>query len=812
MRNLIADLRFAVRKFAHAPGLTLAALVTLALGIGANTTVFSLADGVWLRPLQIADPAHLVALQNMKNGATADSERDTGSSYAEFEDVRRGVQAVADVAAVSGRGVTIDRGDGLRLLLGRVVSDNYFDLMGAHAALGVLPGREQLLHSNTPDLVLGYTAWKEIFGGDPAVVGSVVKIHGGVVARIAAVLPLGFRGVDRMVDPQVYVSRSAFLLWHPDEAKPERTMRDFDLYARLRPGVTLDQAKAQLHVVSAGLAANYPAANKGREFTAQWERELDNPQIKLLSLLLLAIAGGVLLIACTNILNLLLALNDGRRREIAMRIALGAPRSRLAMQFLAEYALLALTGTGLALVLAQRLIAVVPALMPNIGYPLGFDFRLDGRVLAFTLAASLISVLICGVIPMIQSSHASPLDALRRQFTAAGKLRMPARQIFVAAQLAASVALLVATGLLVRTLIHIEAMDLGFNRAQRAMLIEFGIGKDGAARKVEFDALTARIRALPGVKDATLARVVPLSDNGGGATKVVLAPNEVPSPTAGTAVWFNWVDDAYFRVVGVPIVRGRAFASQDLTGMGRVAIVNQALARRLFGTEDAVGRHLRVGRDNPVDAEIVGVAGDGRYNDVTESPQPYFYMPLTADAWSEVVLFALTSNDPGPLLPAAQKALREIDPNLLVMSAQTLTDHMQLHTYANRMAAWLSASLGGLALLLTAVGLYGVTAYSVSRRTREIGIRMALGARRETVFGGVLRDGMKLTLLGLVVGMGLALLLGRAIAGLLYGVTPYDPVALGTISVLVMLVSAGALAAPARRAVRVEPTEALREE
>ena len=811
MRNLIADLRFAVRKFARAPGLSLAALVTLALGIGANTTIFSLADGVWLRPLQIADPAHLITLQSMKKSAAAESERDTGSSYAEFGDLRQSVQAVADVAAVSGRGVVIDRGDGLRLLLGRVVSDNYFDLMGAHAALGVLPGREQLLHSETPDLVLGYAAWKEIFGGDPSVVGSTVKIRGGV-ARIAAVLPEGFRGVDRMIDPQVYVSRSAWLLWHPDEARPERTLRDFDLYARLRPGVTLEQAKAQLHAVGAGLAATYPEANKGRELTAQSERESDNPQIKILSLLLLAIAGAVLLIACTNILNLLLALNDGRRREIAMRVALGASRSRLALQFLTEYGLLALVGTGLALVLAQRLIALVPALMPNIGYPLGFDFRLDGRVLAFTLAASLVSVLICGVIPMIRSSHASPLEALRKQFTAAGKLRMPARKIFVAVQLAVSVALLVATGLLVRTLMHIETMDLGFNRAQQAMLIEFAVGKDGPARKAEFDALTSRIRALPGVKDATLARVVPLSDNGGGATRIVLAPNEVPSPTAGMAVWFNWVDDAYFRVLGVPMVRGRAFTPQDFSSARRVAIVNRTLAKRLFGTEDAVGRHLRVGRENPVDAEIVGIAADGRYNDVTESPQPYLYLPLTADAWPEVVLFAPTTTNPGPLLPAAQKALRELDPNLLVMSAQTLTDHMQFHTYENRMAAWLSASLGGLALLLTAVGLYGVTAYSVSRRTREIGIRMALGARRETVFSGVLKDGLKLALAGLGVGMALALLLGRAMAGLLYGVTPFDPVALGSIAGLVLLVSVGALSVPARRALRVEPTEALREE
>jgi predicted permease len=508
----------------------------------------------------------------------------------------------------------------------------------------------------------------------------------------------------------------------------------------------------------------------------------------------------------------MLALNDARRREIAMRVALGASRVQVLRQLLTEYCILAAAGIGGAVVLAQRLIALVPALMPDIGYPLGFDFRIDWRVLSFAAAAGLVSVLFCGLVPGIASSKVAVLEAARMRFTTGGRLKMPARKIFVVAQLTLSMGLLMATGLLVRTLLHIETMDMGFNQAQNAVLLDVAVSQDGPRRQAEFQALAERVRALPGVRDASVARVVPFPDNGGGATKVVLAPGEVPSATAGTPVWFNLVDDAYLRTVGVPLLRGRAFGKQDGPGSMHVAIVNQTLAKKLFGSEDVVGRHFRTGRDELIDTEVVGVARDGKYGEVTESPQPYLYLPLAQNSCSEVVVIGTTSGDPHALLPAARKAVREVDPDILVMSSQTLSDHMRLATYLNRMGAWLSASLGGLALLLTAVGLYGVTSYSVSRRTQEIGIRMALGARRATVFTAVLRDGFKLDLVGLALGTGLAFPIGRTMSGVLYGVTGLDPVAF-TISVaLVFLVSVVALAAPARRAMCLDPADALREE
>lgn len=816
MIHLINDIRFAFRRFRRAPGPFLAAIVTLALGIGANTAIFSLVDGIWLRPLPIADPSHLVGIQSLKNHAAADSERtDSGSSFAEFLDVRERVPAFSDVAAVDRRGVALETADGLQLLLAEVVSDNYFTFMGVRPELGRLPDENELRRAQSPIIVLSHGTWKRVFGGNPGVIGQNVKVKGGL-ATVLAVLPAGFRGTERLIDPQVYVPQSSWVMWNPDERKAARTFREFELYARLRPGTnpgaTLDQAKAQLQGLSADLSAQYPQTNSGRSFTADWQAKSEGGGMKLLSILLLAIAGAVLMIACANIANLLLALNDSRRREIAMRVALGATRGLLLRQLVTEYAALAVIGVAGALVLAQRLISLVPALMPNIGFPLGFDFRIDHRVLAFTAAAGVVSVLVCGLIPALAMTRTSPLDAMRAQASPGGRLKFPARKVFVVAQLAVSMALLMATGLLLRTLIHIETMNMGFSSTQNAALVGIAVGQQGPRRQAEFDSVVSRMKALPGAKDVSLARVVPFPDSGGGATKVVLAPGELPSDTAGIPVWFNSVDDAYFRVMDVPMLRGRTFEKQDAATSRQVAIVNQTLAKKLFGGEDVVGRHLRIGREKPADVEIVGVAFDGKYSDVTETPQPYLYLPLTQGSWSELTLIVTTGKDPGALLPAVRAALRQVDPGIIILTAQTLTDHMRLATYTNRMAAWLAASLGALALLLTAVGLYGVTAYSVSRRIHEIGVRMALGALRGAVFMSVLEDGLKLALAGIAVGTGLSLLLGRGMSSMLYGVKPLDPVTLLAIVAVVIATSVAALIAPARRALRVNPADALREE
>ena len=812
MIHLIQDIRFAFRRFRRVPGPFLAAILTLTLGIGANTAIFSLVDGISLRPLPIADPSHLVGIESVKNHAAADSERDdVNSSYAEFEDVRDGVPAFADVAAVDRRGVVLDTRDGLQLLLAEVVSDNYFSFMGVKPELGRLPDENELSRLHAPVIVLSHGTWKLVFAGNPGVIGQTVKVRAGS-ATVLAVMPAGFRGTERMIDPQVYVPRSTWVAWDPDSRNTSRALRQNELYARLRQGATLDQAKSQLQGLSMDLQSRYPQANGGRSFIADWQQKMQGDGMKMISIMVLGIAGCVLMIACVNVANLLLAVNDARRKEIAMRAALGASRWQLLRQLITEYTVLAAVGIAGAVGLAKWVIRLVPALMPNIGYPLGFDFRVDDRVLAFAVASGALSVLVCGLLPALATTRTSPLDAMRAQLSPGGKLKMTTRKVFVVAEIAVSMALLIATGLLLRTLMHIETMNMGFNSSQNAALMGIALDQQGPRRQAETDALVARMKALPGVKDASIARVVPFPESLGGATKIVLTPGEVPSETAGMPVWFNSVDEGYFRVMGVPMLRGRPFTGLDTPTSQRVAVLNQTLAMRLFGTAEVVGRHLRLGRQQPVDVEIVGVAYDGKYADVTETPQPYLYLPLTQDVQSEVTLIVTTAGNSGALLPVARKALREVGPNIVILTTQTLTDHMRLGTYMNRMEAWLSASLGVLALLLTAVGLFGVTAYTVSRRTHEIGIRMALGALRGTVFTSVLKDGLKLALAGMVLGTGLAVLLGRAMNNLLYGVKPLDPVTLLGVIAVVLATSVAALVAPARRALRVNPVEALREE
>ncbi len=811
MIHLAQDVRFALRRFRRTPFPFLAAILTLALGIGANTAIFSLVDGIMLRPLQIFDPAHLVGLESVKNHAAANSERDdTTSSFAEFQDVRAGVPAFADVAAADRRGVALETHEGLQLLFAEVVSDNYFSFIGAQPELGRLPDENELRRIQGPVIVLSHGTWKRVFGGNRDVIGQTVKVRAGA-ATVMAVMPAGFRGTERMIDPQVYVPRSSWVMWNADDRSPPRTFRQYELYARLRTGANLQQARSQLQGVAADLQAKYPQSNNGRTFNADWQAKMQGGGMKMVGLMVLGIAACVLLIACANVANLLLAVNDSRRREIAMRAALGATGRQLLRQLITEYALLAAAGVAAALGLAKWVITLVPALMPNVGFPLGFDFRIDHRVLAFAIAGGLVSVLACGLLPALTTTRISPLDAMRTQASPTGSSRMMLRKVFVVAEIAVSMALLVVTGLLLRTLINIETMNMGFNSSQNAAIMGIALDAKGTSLQAATAALVARMKALPGAKDASVARVVPFPESGGGATRIVLAPGELPSATAGIPVWFNSVDDAYFRVMGVPMLRGRTFAGQDTARGGRVAILNRTLARKMFGTEDVVGRHLRMGREQPVDLEIVGVAYDGKYADVTETPQPYLYLPLTQDEQSEVNVIVTTTGDPGPLLPVMRKVLHETGSSV-ILTTQTLTDHMRLSTYINRMEAWLSASLGALALVLTAVGLFGVTAYTVSRRTHEIGIRMALGALRETVFLSVLKDGLKLTLLGIVLGTGIAVLLGRAMSAMLYGVKPTDPATLLGVVTVVTATSVAALITPARRALRVNPMEALRED
>jgi predicted permease len=805
MKQLIQDVSYALRKFRQSPGLVLAAIVTLALGVGVNTAIFSIADGICLRPLPIPDPSHLVAVESLS--PKADAEASPQSSYSEYMDIRSRVPAFSGLAAYSKRGVLLNMSDGWHMLPVQVVSDNYFEVVGNQPELGHLPTEAE---SQTTTIILGHRTWMELFGGDRGVIGRTVRVNQSS-ATVAAVLPADFHGLgngmDNLIEWPGFVQQSSFLALQHANPSDDRTDREFSLFGRLAVGATLEKARAQLHAVSQQLAAAYPQANAGRELSGKWNTA--NPMMLKLSLLLLALSGAVLLIACTNIANLLLALNDTRRREMAMRMALGASRSRLLRQLLTEYLVLAAVAVAGALCLAWWLVGLIPGLIPNIGIPLAPDLRIDHRVMAFTAALSLLSVLICGVIPGLAATRCSPLEAMRAPDLMTGKLKITARKLFVIAQVAVSLALLTASGLFLRTLLRMESAEMGFNRNQNAVLFTIALDGPASQQAATFATLVDRIKALPGVTGASVARVTPFALSGTGMTRVVLAPGEAVTPTAGSPVLVNQVDEAYFRTMGISLLQGRGIGRQDKPNSERVAVINRTLARKLFGDASAIGRHLRINRDNPIDLEIVGVVQDGKYNDVTEQSQPYFYLPITQDSGGEITLIATTASDPNALLLVARKVLKH---DFLIEMSITLKDQMRLATYLNLMEAEITACLGGLALLLCSVGLFGVLSYTVSRRTREIGIRMALGAARGQVFGKVLADGLKLVLVGILFGLVLAELLGYAMSSLLYEVKPTDPITLLSVTALMIALSTMALIGPARRALRIEPMDALREE
>ncbi len=527
MIHFLPVVRFSLRRYRRTPGPALAAVLTLALGIGANTAIFSLVDGVTLRPLSISDPAHLLSLASVKEHVAADSERDTTSSFAEYQDIRTGIPAFADVAGVDHRGVALKTADGIQLLTAEVVTDNFFAFMGARPELGRLPTEWELAHTQSPVIVLSHATWRRVFGGDPTVIGRTVIATGGS-ATIVAVTPAAFRGVERIMDPQVYVPRSTWDAWfHEDRSNP-RSFRNYDLYARLRPGATLDQARAQLQSLGASLASRFPQTNHGRTFSAAWEQNSQFSQFKILSILLLALGAAVLLIACVNIANLLLAINDARRREIAMRTALGAMRGNLVAQLVTEYALLAVAGIASALTLAQWLISAVPAFIPNVGFPLSPDFRIDFRVMTVAIVAGALSVLVCGVIPALVSTRTSPLEAMRDRSPPAAvpharaqNLRhRPGRRLHGAARRHRPCLSAPSFASSPLTSASAPARTPPFSNCPSI--------RDGPQRQVELSAIAARVRALPGVKDATVSRVVPFSLVGGGATRSSLLPASPP--------------------------------------------------------------------------------------------------------------------------------------------------------------------------------------------------------------------------------------------------------------------------------------------
>jgi predicted permease len=811
MRSLLQDLRYGLRLLGKAPGFTAAMIVTLTLGIGANTAIFSYVDATWLRPLPVSGADRLVRIFTSEHDATGDHPLGP-SSYVDYLDLRTQATAFDGVITYEHRGGLLYGPDGAVRIPVDVVSPNYFTVLGVDAMLGrVFTERE----TERTGVVISDGLWRQRFGSDPEVVGKQVRLTRSDVT-ILGVMPRTFRGVDLQEAPAVWLPADVWAQLGGVAEFTARGNRRRDILARLRPGVSLTQAQSQVDAIGSRLAAEFPESNRDSRFTVVPEMKTRRDDARRQGLILLAIAFAVALIAAANVANLQMTRAEIRRRETATRIALGGGRWRLLRQWLAESVILAFGGTVFAIVLGRWIIDVLPTLFAasaqgDVGV---YDFRLDPRALWFTIAIAGSTALLFGLTPALQAWKLDVATALRAGTTGGRERRgVRMRDVLVVTQVAMSLVLLMTAGLLVQTLEHLRAVDPGFNPRQNVLLLYVVpelTHRSTSQLHSYYETVQEDLERLPGVEQVALVQRVPFSPSLGGAEKEIRVPGvQPPAGRSGFRVNFDVVGPGYFSLMQTRLQRGRAFGPEDGPDAAKVVIVNDTMARRYWGGRGAVGQHLQIGN---TDYAIVGVVEDTKWETLTEAARPLLYFPMTQQASDSLTILLRTQNDPATLVGTVRAELRRLDSGVPLLSATTLKQHMDYTLNDERVRARLTSAFAGLGLVLAATGLYGVLAFIVTRRTHEIGIRVALGAESSDVLRLMLDYGLRRVLVGAAIGVLLALTFRQAISGLLFGVGPADPATLAV--VLIALIGVAIIAAwvPVRRATQVDPIIALRVE
>jgi putative ABC transport system permease protein len=810
METLLQDVRYGARMLRKSPGFTAVAVVTLALGIGANLAMFSLVEELWMRPRPVPHAERVVRI--FTSNPTSEGVVEQGeSSYPDYLDIDRRSKSFAGVAALEMRGgMLYTRGQG-KLVTVAVVSGNFFDVLQPTPARGRTFTAKEAGRPGAPVVMLSYPFWRQQFDGDAALPGHTIVLDRKEVL-VAGVLPRGFRGPEPTLVPDVWMPVESWGgLMGDKERLVMRGRRSFELFGRLKAGVPVQQANAELQTIAAALAREYPGSNRGREMRAAPESAVRSGSLRQLTLVLLAISGLVLLIACANVASLLIVRAEYRHSELAVRVALGASRGRLFLQMFSETAVLAMLAGAAALWLGGELMWLIPAALPHPSFTTAVDTHMDGRVLLLAVVAALISMLACGAGPAWQASRSAPAEFLKQR-RLGGSTRALARTTLVVAQVAVSLVLVVGAGLLVRSLLNSQAANPGFDAHQNMLVMEmvpgFGIKSEQGSREFVQEA-RRRIEALPGVAGTAAGMRIPFSLSGSGATRKVFLPGGAES---GIAVHYDPVSDRFFEMLGTRLLRGRAIDAQDLQTGAQVMVINRTMAQRFWPGQDALGKQLRLDKADGSLYQVVGEVEDAKSNELAEDPMPYLYTPMTSDDYSELVLMVKTNADPSAVATPVRQTLRELNGDVPIIYFATMREHMRLATEEQRTAAGLIVSLSGLGLLLAAVGLYGLTAFLVGRRTQEIGIRMALGAQRAAIFGLVIRHALLLTAVGTIVGAVAAVPATSALRALLFGVRPHDVGAFAIAAVVLAAVACGAALIPALRATRVDPMEALRYE
>ena len=824
--TFLADIRFAMRWLAKSPGFTSVAVLSLAIGIGFNTALFTVVDAVLFRPLPVVEPDRLVDVFTSVPRQTS-AQRYGTTSYPDYVDLRSQNAVFGDMIAYSPMFGALSLGERSRLVLGEIVTGNYFQMLGVSAAVGrtLVPDDDRPAAPRVA--MVSDRFWKSDLGGGPDVVGRTVKIR-GVAFTIVGVSPRWFSGMEPLLAPDLWVSMPAATEVVPVGLRDvvpsptgttrleRRGERWLFVRGRLKPGLTIDNAQANLGVVMAQIAAANPTTNKDREIITKATRDVRvHPAVDSVLVPyaagLGAVVGLVLLIACANVASMLLARATGRQREIAVRLAIGASRSRLVCQLVTESLVLSAIGAVAGGGLAWWLMRTVEAITLPVAVPLAFGLRIDTRALVFTIAATVAAALLAGVLPALKASKPNLVADLKGETLAGGgERRWSLRDALVSGQMALTALLLIVAALLTRSLIAAQQAKVGFEVEHlAAVTLDTGMaGYSDARSRLFWDEALTRVRALPGVESAGLATRLPFAVNV--SRWDIFVPGHHTPGDALDTVDETAVSPEYFQTIGVPILQGRAFTGADRPNTQMVAIVNEAMARRFWPGESAVGKTFRTrGADGP-EFEIVGVSRDHKVLTVGEAPTPFLHVSRIQRPNSYSSLIARTRGDASALLREMRRELLAVEPSLVFIDSQTMATQMESTLFPVRASAWIVGLVGAIAMLLAAVGLYGIIAYSVTRRTREIGIRIALGADRRSVLTLVMKQGLFVAVSGLAAGCALAAAAARVFAGMLYGVGAGDPVSWMGAAAVLLAVSAVANLLPAIRAARIAPSDALR--
>ena len=812
MDGIATDVRYALRQLRRRPVFTLVAALSLAIGVGANTAIFSAVNALLLRPVPgVSEPERVVELGRTSQGRGFDS-----FAYPDFLDLEAGVPALEHVAAYTQDAFSFSAGEEGERITGMHVSDSYFDVMGVEASLGrTFAEDEEAAAAPGTVAVLGHAFWRERLGADPGIVGRTIRVN-RVPFTVVGVTAADFDGHTTAFRPDVYLPlRSSPIMSQGSGVFEQRYSMWHMVVGRLAPGATLEQARQQVQAVFARLAEAHPESNAGRGGDVVPLGLVPGAGRGLVAGflgVLMGMVGLILLVTCANVAGMFLARGAAREREIAVRLAIGSGRARLVRQLLIEALAVFAVGGALGAVLGAWLLGAVPLGRLPVPVPIHVDLSPDLGVLAFGALVALGTGVIFGLVPALGATRLELAASLKEEGRGGGRAGA-LRRVFVSGQVALSLVLLVAAGLLLRSLQRATTVESGFDPSDTYMAgvdleLEGFAEEDGASLQRR---LLESVAATEGVDGAALSIDLPL-DMGSHGTSAYPEGWTDREGRADLGVDFNHVSPGYFATLGIPLLEGRDFSDDDEAGAEPVVIVSRAFAERVWPGEDVLGRGVRVfGEDRP-SRTVIGVVEDVKNQFVTDERAPFVYVPLWQAYRPDTNVLVRARGGVAAAAPALRGAVLRVDGSLSVTPVIALDRYTSLGILPQRVAAGITSSLGLLALLLSGLGIYGVVAFAVSRRTREIGVRMALGAGRRSVVAGVVRGGMALALPGVVLGAAAAVGLGHLMRFMLLGLSPTDPLALGAVAGILLAVVVVASAGPARRASAIEPAEALRSE